>query len=123
MGFKEASGYCSYCGENVLIRAKTPNHILHLILSFVTSGLWLVVWIILGLSAKEWRCCKCGHEVHLGGKGSVGGTYSNANNHYTDYTYTSNITGPNGKKVKICMHCGAKNRAEDYTCISCSKPV
>jgi hypothetical protein len=29
---------------------KKPNHILHLLLSIVTLGFWLIVWLIMGLS-------------------------------------------------------------------------
>jgi len=25
--------------------------------------------------------------------------------------------------IKYCLQCGAKNKVEDYTCISCSKPL
>ena len=28
-----------------------------------------------------------------------------------------------GKRVKICQHCGAKNRPKDWTCLSCSQPI
>lgn len=105
MGFKESPGYCSYCEKDVLIRTQTPNHILHLILSIVTSGIWLIVWVILSLRAKEWHCSKCGKRVSLsfGDKGGVAGSHM--------------------KRIKECAHCGAKNRAEDYVCVNCSQPI
>lgn len=28
-----------------------------------------------------------------------------------------------GRKIKICIQCGAKNRSQDYTCIRCSNPL
>ncbi|MCF8112148.1 MAG: hypothetical protein K9J85_11775 [Desulfobacteraceae bacterium] len=28
-----------------------------------------------------------------------------------------------GRKIKICQHCGAKNRPQDYNCVRCSKPL
>ena len=34
----------------VLIWGKKPNHILHLILSLVTFGFWIIVWLLLGMS-------------------------------------------------------------------------
>lgn len=34
----------------VLAYGKKPNHILHFLLSIVTLGFWLIVWIILGMS-------------------------------------------------------------------------
>ena len=34
----------------VLAYGKKPNHILHFLLSIVTLGFWLIVWIIMGMS-------------------------------------------------------------------------
>lgn len=34
----------------VLAYGKKPNHILHFLLCFPTLGLWLIVWIIMGMS-------------------------------------------------------------------------
>ncbi len=42
----------------------TPNHILHLVLSLFTCGLWLPVWLIIVLaSIGGYRCSKCGSKV------------------------------------------------------------
>ena len=32
-----------------------PNHILHLLLSLVTFGLWLIVWFFIAISSKNYR--------------------------------------------------------------------
>lgn len=42
-------------GQVVMVRGKRPNHILHLLLSLVTFGLWLPVWLVIGLSSSERR--------------------------------------------------------------------
>jgi hypothetical protein len=42
-------------GQVVVIHGRRPNHILHLLLSIVTMGLWLPVWLIVALSTKETR--------------------------------------------------------------------
>lgn len=39
-----------------LVSGKPVNHVLHLILSLVTLGLWIPVWIIMGLAGGERRC-------------------------------------------------------------------
>jgi len=39
----------------VLIWGKRPNHILHLLLSLVTLGFWLIVWILIAMSSGETR--------------------------------------------------------------------
>ena len=39
----------------VLVQKQDVNHILHLILSVCTAGLWLVVWAIMVLQTKDIR--------------------------------------------------------------------
>jgi hypothetical protein len=58
--FEEASGYCTDCKKQVLIRRKGTNHLLHLILTLVTGGLWLIVWILCAIKIGGWRCSQCG---------------------------------------------------------------
>jgi Ca2+/Na+ antiporter len=41
--------------QAVLVKGHRPNHILHLLLSIFTLGLWLVVWIIVALAGGEKR--------------------------------------------------------------------
>lgn len=38
-----------------LVKGHRPNHILHLILTILTAGLWAIVWIILTITNKEHR--------------------------------------------------------------------
>lgn len=38
-----------------LLKGKKPNHVLHLILSLITAGLWLIVWLVLVLTLKQTR--------------------------------------------------------------------
>lgn len=54
--------YCNDCDKQVVAFKRTPNHILHLLLSIVTAGVWVIVWIILSLksSGESWRCSVCG---------------------------------------------------------------
>ena len=39
----------------VLVRGRRVNHVLHLLVSLFTLGIWLIVWIILSLSGGEKR--------------------------------------------------------------------
>lgn len=43
---QEAAGYCRKCGTNVLVKRPGTNHVLHLLLSIVTMGFWLPIWIL-----------------------------------------------------------------------------
>ena len=64
MGFQETRGFCTNCNKYVLVRGATPNHILHLLLTLVTCGLWLIVWVLLSIAPVVWRCSQCGAIVH-----------------------------------------------------------
>lgn len=39
----------------VILWGSKPNHVLHLILTLVTMGLWVFIWIIVALAVKETR--------------------------------------------------------------------
>jgi hypothetical protein len=39
----------------VLVSGSKPNHLLHLILTVLTFGLWAIVWIIVAISGGEKR--------------------------------------------------------------------
>ena len=82
MGVKEKGGYCDNCSKDVLIRSSTPNHILHLLLSIVTGGLWLIVWLLLIVKVKEWRCTNCGHIVSMSSKDIGSGRIFSDEFHY-----------------------------------------
>lgn len=41
--------------QAVMVRGRRPNHVLHLLLTIVTMGLWLPVWLVLALTSKEQR--------------------------------------------------------------------
>lgn len=62
MGTRHRQGWCPKHGE-VLAVAKTPNHILHLLLTLITSGLWIIVWIVLSFSTRVFRCTQCGAKT------------------------------------------------------------
>ena len=60
MAKQEKGGYCKVCDKNVLVWRKGTNHILHLILSLLTLGLWLPVWIFISIKIGGWKCSTCG---------------------------------------------------------------
>lgn len=39
----------------ILVKGKPVNHVLHLILSIISFGIWLIVWIIMAISGGEKR--------------------------------------------------------------------
>jgi len=46
-----------------MIRRKGTNHVLHLLLTVLTAGLWLIVWILVSIKIGGWRCSQCGRGV------------------------------------------------------------
>ena len=38
-----------------VISGAKVNHVLHLLLSIVTAGLWIIVWVLIGLTGGEQR--------------------------------------------------------------------
>jgi DNA-directed RNA polymerase subunit RPC12/RpoP len=61
----QSSGVCPDCGERRLIASRKPNHLLHLILTIITVGLWAVIWFFIAWSGEfhKWRCQNCGTQV------------------------------------------------------------
>ena len=41
--------------QAVLVTEKKPNHLIHLLLTILTGGLWALIWIYLVLSNKDIR--------------------------------------------------------------------
>jgi hypothetical protein len=64
---KQTRRYCPSCQTEVLAIKPTPNHILHLLLSIVTGGLWLIFWLMLSFKVETWRCARCGAETYRSG--------------------------------------------------------
>lgn len=64
MTVKSGGGFCPYCKKHVLTQKNTLNHILHLLLSVFTGGLWLVVWLLLIMRhTDDTRCVECGRKI------------------------------------------------------------
>lgn len=57
---QESTGFCRNCDRQVLIRRKSTNHVLHLLLTLCTFGLWLIIWLLVGVRVGGWRCSACG---------------------------------------------------------------
>ena len=53
--------YCHNCKKNTVKIRQKPNHILHLLLSLVTFGFWLIVWFFIALfTSDSSKCTVCG---------------------------------------------------------------
>lgn len=65
MSEKITQKHCKTCEKKVLAKKNGPNHILHLILSIFTAGIWLVIWLAVSLLQEPWRCSQCGQRLQL----------------------------------------------------------
>ena len=63
MGIQTAQRLCRTCDKLVLAQRQTPNHVLHLLLTLITAGLWLIVWLFLSIKGSPWRCPNCGSRT------------------------------------------------------------
>lgn len=61
----QGTGWCVHCGQQRLTHRQSTNHVLHLILTLVTLGLWGIVWAIVAFNnrSKPGRCSVCGSAV------------------------------------------------------------
>jgi ribosomal protein S27AE len=55
---------CRHCGEETVAQRNTASNLIHFILTLLTSGLWLIIWLLAAAhAAGGWRCTKCGKSV------------------------------------------------------------
>lgn len=53
--------YCPRCDATMPCEKNGLNHILHIILSVITGGMWLIIYALLAIggSFNAWKCQKC----------------------------------------------------------------
>lgn len=51
---------CSRCGVPTTHNQRVPNHALHIILSLITAGFWLLIWLLIVLNKAPAQCIQCG---------------------------------------------------------------
>ena len=52
--------HCVKCERRTIHIQQKPNHVLHLLLTLVTAGLWILVWV--AMSSSRPQCTQCGHD-------------------------------------------------------------
>lgn len=63
MGDDRTSRFCRTCNRQALATRPGTNHILHLLISVFTLGLWIPMWILISIKIGGWRCNTCGMQV------------------------------------------------------------
>lgn len=105
MAQKVASGFCPFEQKTVLAIANKPNHLLHFILTLVTAGIWLIVWILFTVGKiGNYKCSSCGRPIS---KGSLAPTTA---------------PGAIGATPTMpCPHCGTTMNIGAKFCPKCGK--
>lgn len=96
---EKSSGFCKNCNSNVMVSRPGTSHLLHLVLTILTAGLWLIVWIGVAVKFGGWRCSVCGKPAS--GSTSSRGTPA----------------------TRECPHCAEKIKAEAAKCRFCQSTV
>ncbi len=64
MSMEQSQKYCKGCEREVLVQRPKRNHILHLLLTICTAGVWGIVWGFLIVFHKGgWHCSRCGRKL------------------------------------------------------------
>jgi len=66
MSHIRGSAFCKSCHAQVLTAQDAPNHILHLLLSVLTAGMWIPIWFLLAVLPGARRCTRCGLQLNHG---------------------------------------------------------
>jgi outer membrane biosynthesis protein TonB len=61
----QASKFCKRCNKPTLHARPGTNHILHLLLTVLTLGFWIPVWVLSSIRIGGWRCQTCGYGGSL----------------------------------------------------------
>ena len=79
------TSYCGECKRKVVARKPSTNHVLHILICFLTGGLWLLVWLFVASSngSKPWQCTLCSLPI------ATKATKDSANNRAKDVTMAS----------------------------------
>lgn len=67
MSVEQSQMWCPRCNSHTLAQRPGASHLLHLVLTVLTVGLWLPVWILCAVRIGGWRCQQCGGTTTAGG--------------------------------------------------------
>ena len=63
MGSNQEMVHCKRCKQMTMHLIPGTSHVLHVILSIITAGLWLPVWLLVHWNNRTWsQCSSCGRK-------------------------------------------------------------
>lgn len=61
MSSHQTMKHCDTCGKPVLHVVPSTSHLLHLVLSIITVGFWVPVWLLISMNnGSQSQCTGCG---------------------------------------------------------------
>jgi len=58
--------HCATCGHKTLHVQQAESNVFHLLMTLVTFGLWLIVWLTAPIRQRGAQCTQCGHSWFTG---------------------------------------------------------
>jgi len=63
MASKQLMQFCKRCDKSTSHIGPGTSHLLHLVLSIITFGIWLPVWLLTDIfNSSELACSQCGKK-------------------------------------------------------------
>jgi uncharacterized protein (DUF983 family) len=64
MATNQVMKHCRTCEKATLHVQKSTSHVLHLLLSIITAGIWLIIWVLVAVSnSSQGQCTQCGQAM------------------------------------------------------------
>lgn len=59
MATEQIMKHCRHCDDNIIHLQQKPSHVLHLLLTIFTVGIWLPIWILVAIDKSGHQCTRC----------------------------------------------------------------
>lgn len=110
--------YCKQCEAKTLHTQPSTSHVLHLLLSFVTFGLWLIVWaIVIANNRNQGQCTACGRSQGIFGTGSPGNPAAAAT------VRSAELRAPERREERECPFCAERILIKAKVCKHCGRDI
>ncbi len=99
--------HCKNCEQITKHELARTSHVLHLLLSLVTVGMWLPIWLLVALNNRSRATCTaCGREVGMFGssRGGVKGMLPTPETHVKCPDCAELVR----REARVCKHCGCR---------------
>lgn len=103
--------HCKVCGADTLHIQPSTSHLLHLVLSILTAGFWIIIWLLVAQNnASQAQCSQCGSTRGLFGSTRPGNARQSATGAPTPETHVKcpDCAELVRREARVCKHCGCR---------------